>query len=100
MVASAKPFLANSGGSKDPSLPSERPFALSGASSRVAAQPSAAEVTSVNRPQTRPMARSPSVVAESRADSSSPTANAPAAGFAPMRSESSSFGLMSGRGLY
>jgi rare lipoprotein A len=106
MVASAKPFLAdkpflaNSGGGTEPPMSSERPFVLSGASTRVAAQPSAAELTSVNRPQTRPTARSPSAVAESRADSSSPMVNAPAAGFAPTRSDSSSFGLMSGRGLY
>jgi rare lipoprotein A len=98
MVASAKPFLANSGGNDTRSAP-EQPYALSGASTRVATQPQSSEVTSVTRPQRRPTPRSPSAeVAES--EQARPTINAPAAGFAPTRSDGSSLGLMSGRGLY
>jgi rare lipoprotein A len=96
MVASAKPFLANSGGNDTRSAP-EQPYVLSGASTRVAAQPPASEVTSVTRPQRRPMPRSPEVAESEQAR---PTVNAPAAGFAPTRSDGSSLGLMSGRGLY
>jgi rare lipoprotein A len=91
MVASAKPFLGSGG--KDASLPREQPYVLSGASTRVAAQPPASEVTSVNRP------RSPAA-AVAQSERSVPTANAPAAGFGPMRSDGGSLGLMSGRGLY
>jgi rare lipoprotein A len=101
MLASARPFLANSAAGNDPPLPSERPFTLGSASTRVAAQPPASEVTSVSRPQTRSVVRSPGAqVAESRAESPRPTGSAPAAGFAPMRNEGGSLGLMSGRGLY
>src|SRR2546430_4965943 len=59
MVASAKPFLPNSAAIpnsavNDPPLPAERPFTLGRASTaRVAAQPPASEVTSVNRLPTR-----------------------------------------------
>jgi rare lipoprotein A len=99
MLASARPFLATAG--NDPPLPSERPFTLGSASTRVAAQPTASDVTSVSRPQTRSVVRSPAAeVAESRAESPRPTGSAPAAGFAPMRNEGGSLGLMSGRGLY
>src|SRR5882672_8924638 len=80
MVASAKPFLDKpflGSGGKDASLPREQPYVLSGASTRVAAQPPASEVTSVNRP------RSPTA-AVAQSERSLPTANAPAAGFGPM----------------
>jgi rare lipoprotein A len=101
MLASAKPFLPNSSAGTDPPLPPERPFTLGGAATRVAAQPPASEVTSVNRPRTRSVVRAPAAeVAESRAESPQLTVSAPAAGFAPMRSEGGALGLMSGRGLY
>jgi len=94
MVAAGKPFIANLG---DPPLPSERPFTLGGASSRIAAQVPASEVTSASRPQARPGVRSSA--AESRAEAPPPS-SAAAAGFAPTRNEGPALGLMSGRGLY
>ena len=102
MVASAQPFLPNSPATRDTPLPTERPFTLGGTSpARVARPPAASEVTSVSRPALRSPVRSGALqVAESRAESPAPVISAPVAGFAPMRSEGGTLGLMSGRGLY
>jgi peptidoglycan lytic transglycosylase len=102
MVASAQSFLPSSPGARDTPLPTERPFALGKTSpARVAGPPAASEVTSVGRPASRsPLRSGTPQVAESRAESPAPVVGAPVAGFAPMRSESGTLGLMSGRGLY
>ena len=102
MVASAKPFLPGSSGARDTPLPTERPFTLGGTPPGRLTGPSAAsEVTSVTRPASRSVVRSPAPqVVESRAESPTPVVSTPAAGFAPMRSEGCALGLMSGRGLY
>jgi peptidoglycan lytic transglycosylase len=100
MVAAAKPFIPNLDDGKDPPLPSERPFALGSASTRVATPAPASEVASASRSQTRSVVRSSvASAADTRAESAPPT-GAPAAGFAPMRSDGGALGLMSGRGLY
>ena len=99
MIAAAKPFVPNVDDDKDPPLPSERPFALGSASTRVA--PSASEVTAASRSQKRSVLRSSVASAAATATEPPPPTNAPAAGFAPARGgEGGALGLMSGRGLY
>jgi rare lipoprotein A len=102
MVASAKPFLPGSSGASDMPLPTERPFTLGGTpAGRLTGSSAASEFTSVTRPASRSVVRSPAPqVVESRAESPTPVASAPDAGFAPMRGEGGALGLMSGRGLY
>jgi rare lipoprotein A len=80
MVASAKPFISN---------PRDR----------VGGPEPESDITSAIRPPSGSMLRSQ---AASAAETSSrpPPPSAPAAAFAPMRSEGSQLGLMSGRGLY
>jgi peptidoglycan lytic transglycosylase len=93
MVASGKPFLPDAPNGNSPQLPPERPVSLGRGPPR-AGQGPAGEVTSASRAQTR---STPSI-AEASAGSTAPVA--PAAGFAPLRTEGPALGLMSGRGLY
>jgi rare lipoprotein A len=101
MIAAAKPFIPNADKGKDAPTPGERQFALSSASTRPAKPPAVNEANSNDRttkskPSVRPAYAS---AAEARTESSPPSP-APAAGFAPVRSEGNALGLMSGRGLY
>jgi peptidoglycan lytic transglycosylase len=120
MVASAKPFIPTVGDGRGAPLPSERPFAVGRASSRIAAE-SAGDVTSSSAPKPRVRAASAAPATEpakeaargatsdSRSDARSDArsdswaeapsqTSAPSVGFAP--GERGALGLMSGRGLY
>ena len=99
MIAGARPFISNLG--EPPPLPTERPFTLGSASTGVARVVAASEVTSASRPPPRAGTRQSALppAPEARAESSPPP-SVPAASFAPLRSEGTALGLMSGRGLY
>jgi rare lipoprotein A len=111
MVASAQPFVPSFGDEGETPIPPERPFALGGASGRVAARPGSVNVASVNIATANgttanaaaersvlklPAARAQRVIdldSAKRADIS------PVATYAPSSNEGA-LGLMSGRGLY
>ena len=102
MIASAAPFVpsfADAGG--ETPIPPERPFALGGASGRVAAKPTPVNVAALNAPPERsvvklPAARTQKVTDLDPAARSDPS---PVATYAPVHNEGA-LGLMSGRGLY
>lgn len=100
MVAAAKPFIPKPDDTAKPPLPSERPYALSSASSRAAKPTAAAATTSPSGAKAKPNARPAYASAAEPQAHASPPASAPAAAFAPIREEGRALGLMSGRGLY
>jgi rare lipoprotein A len=104
MVASAGPFVpsfADEGG--ETPIPPERPFALGGASGRLAAKPATVNVATLNAAPERsaklPAAGSQRVVDLDSLDSAARTGPSPVATYAPLHNEGV-LGLMSGRGLY
>jgi rare lipoprotein A len=101
MVASAAPFVPNfvDAGGETP-IPPERPFALGGASSRVAAKPVIANVA-LNATPERSVVKLPATRAQRITDPDyAPQADTgPVAAYAPAHNEPA-LGLMSGRGLY
>jgi rare lipoprotein A len=100
MVAAAKPFIPKPDDTTKAPLPSERPYALSSASSRVVKPASATDTTSPSGAKAKPIAR-PAYASAAEPQAQSPSSgSAPAAGFAPIREEGRALGLMSGRGLY
>ena len=97
MLAAAKPFISNLDNAP---LPAERPFTLGSGSTGATRTAAASDVTSASRQPPKPSARASTAAGgDSRAETAFP-ASAPAAGFAPVRSEGAALGLMSGRGLY
>jgi rare lipoprotein A len=100
MIAAAKPFIPNADKGKDTPMPGERQFTLSSASTRPAKPPAANEANSSDRAKSKPSARPTYASAAEARTESPPPSPAPAAGFAPVRSEGNALGLMSGRGLY
>jgi rare lipoprotein A len=102
MVASAGPFVpsfADDGG--ETPIPPERPFALGGASGRVAAKPATVNVATLSAAPARSVVRLPAARAQKVSDLDlAPRADpSPVATYAPARDDGV-LGLMSGRGLY
>lgn len=100
MIAAAKPFIPSADKGKDTPTPGERQFTLSSASTRPAKPPAAHEANSSDRAKSKPSVRPTYASAAEARTESPPPSPAPAAGFAPVRSEGNALGLMSGRGLY
>jgi rare lipoprotein A len=94
MVAAAGPFVPSLGdeAGEPPPIPPERPFALGGASGRVAARPATVNVATATAAPTRTQ-KITDIDLAPRAEAS------PVAAFAPVRNDGA-LGLMSGRGLY
>jgi rare lipoprotein A len=99
MVAAAKPFVPSADDGADPPLPSERPFALSSASSRSVKPAAVGDATSPSRAKASARPAYASAVPP-EAQSPPPMMTAPVTSFAPTRGEAGGLGLMSGRGLY
>jgi rare lipoprotein A len=100
MVASAGPFvpsLADGGG--EPPIPAERPFALGGASGRLAAKPAVVNVATVNAAPERSVVKLPPARAQKVTDRDLAADPGPVASYAPLHNDGV-LGLMSGRGLY
>jgi rare lipoprotein A len=102
MVASAGPFVPSfvDDGGETP-LPPERPFALGGASSAIAAKTTAANVAIANAAPERSVLKLPAARAQRITDlDSAPRVDvSPVATYAPTHNDGV-LGLMSGRGLY
>jgi rare lipoprotein A len=101
MVASATSFVpsfADAGG--ETPIPPERPFALGGASARVAAKPATVDVAAVAPAPERSVVKLAAARTQKVDLDSGPQADTrPGATFAPAQNDSV-LGLMSGRGLY
>lgn len=104
MVASVKPFIPETpdGAERDTAsarVPPARPFAVSPAPSRVAAQP-ASDSPSLPRREASAAGRSPAAVSSVPVAAASPPARpSPVSAFAPTSGDNA-LGFMSGRGLY
>jgi rare lipoprotein A len=100
MVASAGPFVPGFGDEgREPPIPPERPFALGGASGRLAARPAVVNVATVDAASERSVVKLPPARAQKVTDLASAADSGPVAAYAPLHNDGV-LGLMSGRGLY